>query len=591
MKNTGFLAAVAGALACASIGVQASMSSASTLAFDAGTGPDSYFEMNSLKTPLNSFNGIVLGTTQPASGSHSGNINGSESPNIDDAWYFFFNTGMSQTTSNVTIKSDDGNGNVELDFSGWNVTWNGIPSIPMGSGAYAGNPEGTAIVTCGNTCENGDTYVLDYSATVPVGDASGFGGVPYALHLQGTITAAPVTGQLPANAVLSFDEASSNFGLVTDAGPPPVFTYVPEGSLNGIVLGTTQPASGSHTGDPDGSESPNIDKTWAFFSNTGMSQTTETPVTVVNQDDPKNVLLDFAGWGVTWNGIANIPLGSGAWNGNPEGQAVMHCANTCAEGDTYTLDYSATIPDGDPSGFGNIPYSLHLEGTIGVPVTGQLPANAVLSFDEASSNFGLVTDAGPPPVFTYVPEGSLNGIVLGTTQPASGSHTGDPDGSESPNIDKTWAFFSNTGMSQTTETPVTVVNQDDSKNVLLDFAGWGVTWNGIANIPLGSGAWNGNPEGQAVIHCANTCAAGDTYTLDYSATIPDGDPSGFGNVPYSLHLEGTIGVAGGGGGGGGHSSGNGCTMSSNNSPNQGEWWLLAGFIGWLGWNQRKRKLH
>jgi hypothetical protein len=46
--------------------------------------------------------------------------------------------------------------------------------------------------------------------------------------------------------------------------------------------------------------------------------------------------------------------------------------------------------------------------------------------------------------------------------------------------------------------------------------------------------------------------------------------------------------------GGGGSSSSGCTMSTNNSPYQGEWWLLAGFVAWLGWkqhNQRNRKMH
>jgi hypothetical protein len=39
-------------------------------------------------------------------------------------------------------------------------------------------------------CSAGDTYVLDYSARVPFDDPSNFGGVQYALHLEGTIGAA-----------------------------------------------------------------------------------------------------------------------------------------------------------------------------------------------------------------------------------------------------------------------------------------------------------------------------------------------------------------------------------------------------------------
>jgi hypothetical protein len=32
---------------------------------------------------------------------------------------------------------------------------------------------------------SGGAYTIDYTATVPAGDASGFGGVQYALHMEG----------------------------------------------------------------------------------------------------------------------------------------------------------------------------------------------------------------------------------------------------------------------------------------------------------------------------------------------------------------------------------------------------------------------
>jgi hypothetical protein len=388
---------------------------------------------------------------------------------------------------------------------------------------------------------------------------------------------------LSPNATLTFDSANSNFNL-EGAGAPPT----PISSFDGIILGTTQPASGSHTGAIDGTEHPSIDNPWVFFLNTGMSQTTSN-VTITSDDGAGHVELNFSGWSVTWNGVPNIALGSGAFAGNPEGTAVMTCANTCENGDTYTLDYSATIPNDGTTNFGGVPYSLHLEGAI--VLTGHLPTNAVLNFDSESSSFTLGDPSTATPTFID----SFDGIVLGTTQPASGSHTGPIDGSEKPSVDNAWEFAGNTGMSQTTGTPVTVINEDDPSHVTLDFAGWGVTWNGIANIPLPSGAMDPNLDGIAVMSCANACEEGDTYALDYTATVPADDPSGFGGAPYALHLEGTIGVSsgggGGGGGGGGHHGGSGCTMSNNNSPSQAEWWLLAGFIGWLGWNQRKRKTH
>jgi len=172
------------------------------------------------KVAITQHDGIFLGTIQGATGSHSTapfgvsnsytgtapiqvgqTANGApiwqtdgsgnqvlqdvtEVPGIDEPWNFFSNTGMHFTNAAITVSTDDGAGNVTLDFSGWRVTWNGIPSINMGLGA-------AAVMNCGGDCTVGDTYILDYSAEVPLGDPSGFGGVPYAVHLEGTI-AAPI---------------------------------------------------------------------------------------------------------------------------------------------------------------------------------------------------------------------------------------------------------------------------------------------------------------------------------------------------------------------------------------------------------------
>jgi hypothetical protein len=127
-----------------------------------------------------------------------------------------------------------------------------------------GNGEGVADVICGNTCEKGDTYTLDYSATVPSGS---FQGDQYNFHLVGTIAA---WSGLPRDDVLNFDIATSKFAMATPQG----VLETPIGSHDGIVLNTAQPAMGSHAGAPDGSETPSIDEPWAFSNNTGMSQTT-----------------------------------------------------------------------------------------------------------------------------------------------------------------------------------------------------------------------------------------------------------------------------------------------------------------------------
>lgn len=173
----------------------AAMPATAVLSIDAG----SNFTMEvspgfHLPTAITGFQGIKTFVPQRASGSHTGTSNGTESPGIDNPWGFFGNTGMHYTTASATVLSDDGVGNVTLNLSGWGVTWNGIPAIPMGSGAWGANADGVAIVDCASDCSDGDTFTLTYTATVPVGDPSGFGGVAYGLNVTGTITAIASVG-------------------------------------------------------------------------------------------------------------------------------------------------------------------------------------------------------------------------------------------------------------------------------------------------------------------------------------------------------------------------------------------------------------
>jgi hypothetical protein len=213
MKKTLISAALAAAgMIAAMPSANAALATDALLNFDPGvtggyygfvTG-GSYFTMDSNgdgifkaseRTAMSQNVGLAIGTAQGASGSHSGAPDGSETPGIDNPWNFFSNTGMHGTSSAVNILSDDGVGNVTLDFSGWYVTWNGIPVIDMGAGAFGG----VANVTCGIDCSLGDTYTLAYEAAVPAGDPSGFGGVAYQLNLVGTIgqqSAVPVPAAL-----------------------------------------------------------------------------------------------------------------------------------------------------------------------------------------------------------------------------------------------------------------------------------------------------------------------------------------------------------------------------------------------------------
>ena len=147
----------------------------------------SYFSMdtngngveNSEKTPIGSLNGIVLGTTQAAGGSHAGAIDGSESPNIDNPWTFFGGTGMHQSTSPVTADAAAGT----VDMSGWNVTWNGIASIPV-------NATSPTTIACSTaSCSDSSTYTIDGAFHVA---GAGFTTVAYTVHLEGHVASSAI---------------------------------------------------------------------------------------------------------------------------------------------------------------------------------------------------------------------------------------------------------------------------------------------------------------------------------------------------------------------------------------------------------------
>lgn len=156
----------------------------------------------------------------------------------------------------------------------------------------------------------------------------------------------------------------------------------------GVRLGDVQPATGSHSGTPDGSESSTIDKPWSFFANTGMTRTTS-PVVIVNGDDgtgDNTASLDFSGWGVTWNGISNIPLGGDSVNFGDTGVAILNCSASCENGESFSLDYFAHIAVGDPSGFGGVFYTVHLEGVIGAGTGTPLPPTKSVAIDVTGGN-------------------------------------------------------------------------------------------------------------------------------------------------------------------------------------------------------------
>lgn len=142
-------------------------------------------------------NGIVIGAVTTAGPFHTGASLPGETGAVTAAWDFFGHTGSNYNTVAIT------GGTSGLNFSGWNVSWAGLAAIPMTGGAWGSTTlngafvNGVAQLTWDGIY--GNTYKLDYTATVPMGDPSNFGGVKYKLHLEGVVTAAPVS-QVPVPA-------------------------------------------------------------------------------------------------------------------------------------------------------------------------------------------------------------------------------------------------------------------------------------------------------------------------------------------------------------------------------------------------------
>lgn len=127
--------------------------------------------------------GLVIGQATTAGASHAGLPLATDSNAITAPWAYFGNTGSDFTVAGVTGSTAAG-----LDLSGWRVAWNGAPPTNVGSSAWgAGFSNGIGNFVWDGVYGHG--YTLDYHATV-VGDDFSL-GVPYALHLEGTVQAVP----------------------------------------------------------------------------------------------------------------------------------------------------------------------------------------------------------------------------------------------------------------------------------------------------------------------------------------------------------------------------------------------------------------
>ena len=171
------------------------------------------------------------------------------------------------------------------------------------------------------------------------------------IALSIAVTAALGMSSSVSAEILSID-AGSTFGMEVAPG------YVVPTNITGSI--DTDAASllsdGSHGGAPGtvAGENPQIDAPWLFFSNTGMHGSTSQ--VTLTADGSNGGTLDMSGWYVHWNGV-QIDMSGGA-------TATMSCSTANCDGGTYTASYAAIVPDDGTTNFGNVAYTLNLEGTI-----------------------------------------------------------------------------------------------------------------------------------------------------------------------------------------------------------------------------------
>lgn len=566
----------------------------------------SYFTMGGggTPTPLIGEDNIVIGTApgNTGTGSHGGSPVAGDVGAVTKPWAFFTATGYDYILTTPVTEIAPG----ELDYRGWTVTWNGVDPIPMGGcssvpGGCDQSSDGTidfndtGIATFVWSGISGDPYTLDYTSHVPVGDASGFGGVQYDQHLEGVII---IPGNSPTTQP---DNAKTIVG-----NPISIDVLANDSSADGLdctsVAISTSPNDGQATPDTDSQSAscgnitylPNTAPdfmgadTFMYTVDSGLG--ISSAPTAVNMDVEANVApvanddaastnpqaLDNAGGDLVIDVLANdtdannnpgLPGGIDTTKVSVLSQPVI---GVCTANGDGTITYSQTPPS--TAGQFSCTYQVSDIDTFNTP----LVSNTVtvdINIASLASDWpsvldpdiipvllfeagvpGSSTDTSVPPlsgsyftmqvtpstlIYTVMIPGPSAGVVVGHDQPGSGSHTGAPTGNEETGIDQGWNFFANTGLHYTQDNGVS----GNTDGTLEFFSKWFVTWNGIPAINLG-GSPTQFPEdlGFATILCTPApCGDQSAFTLNYAAHVPKGDPSGFGGVPYTLFLKGTVG--------------------------------------------------
>ena len=155
--------------------------------------------------------------------------------------------------------------------------------------------------------------------------------------------AVPVQAELGNGSTLQFGAGSK----VSLEASPGFWVDTPIEAASGVVIGALQADS-------------SIDAPFRLFEQATQHLSGE-PVAVI-EADTGSAILDFSAWAMSWHGEV-IPLGSGGDNPYGDGAALVTCEGGCSEGNGFTLEYSATLPDGAGL-LAGLAYRLQLVGTI-----------------------------------------------------------------------------------------------------------------------------------------------------------------------------------------------------------------------------------
>lgn len=549
--------------------------------------------------------GLVIGQTSSPGSHHAGATVSGDASVITAGWLFNLSTG----TNHLNVAAT-GNTTAGLDLSGWAVAWSGLSNIPMNAGAWQPSdgpyaPGNCAAMGCtgwsftNSTAQfiwdgiNGHSYTLNYAATVPAGDPSGFGGTKYFLHLIGTVT-------LPAF-TLTNDNASTTTNTaktidVTANDSPSGYSI----DNNSVAIAST-PANGTLTLGAAGSSASGTNKIITYTPNTGFTGTNSFTYTVTGNNG-----ITSSPATVTVTVSAVLPPTA---NNDPAATASGTTASTISV-------LSNDTPGANPINASTVAISTAAShGTATPNPSGTVTYTATSGFSGTDTFQYTVNDtAGNPSnaatvnvkVYATAPSSSTGTLSPGTTAAAAGGTSATTGGGLTTANVGTDSALTQQCVGGCFDFRVTGVTAGSSVRIVLPLS---------ATIPAGavyrkksaSGTWadfsttSGNAIASATPISAGVCpeAGSTSYSSGLTTgnqcvqlTIVEGgandadsvsttvsDPSGVGVVTAAVDTR--------------SGSTGGCSISSN--PNldtawkRGDWWLVAGLIGWLGMIIRRRQ--